>query len=103
MEKFKNCGYQPNAKNECEFRIGDTVYTWDFITEKFIKIKIFAIHKELKEIKINGLYDADECFSDLHDAYMYECKLATNKYHDELREISESYFKLEKEVKENAR
>lgn len=85
---------------KCKYTIGDIIYCWDIQTEQFRKLEVETMSVNgAKEIMINGRFDADECFETLKEAYLYECRLATNAYHEDLRNISENYYKLEKELR----
>ena len=92
--------FNPVKKEEdTYFTIGDIFYTYDYVREDFICQYIESIRKVGTSIMINGRFDKLDCFKTLHEAYMHECRNCTDNYHENLRYVSERYYKKEEELR----
>lgn len=88
-------------EEEKNFKIGDTVFTYDIFKDEFVKMEVTSIHiNSAKEIMINGRFEQSDCFDTLKEAYQHKCNELTKDYHDEIRAFSDKYYQKEKELKQ---
>ena len=88
-------------EEEKNFKIGETVYTYDIFKDEFVKMEVTSIHlNNSKEIMINGRFEQNDCFDSLKEAYQHKCSELTKQYQEDLRAFSDKYYKKEKELKQ---
>lgn len=93
--------FEAHKEEEKNFKIGDTVFTYDIFKDDFVKMEVTSIHiNNAKEIMINGRFEQNDCFGTLKEAYQHKCKELTKDYQDDMRFFSDKYYEKEKELKQ---